>query len=230
MRSRIALSHSRLSTYNQCPRKFKLQFIDKVFTQDDKSEHLVRGDNVHKALETYVIKKISGQTNIPPSSLQEVETTRPLIDKIFEKFSFVSPEIQIAVDENFKKVDWFDKRAYYRTIVDILAINDDRGFAGDYKTGKIRDYSGFGGQLHLTGAVILSLYPAMELVSSAYIYVDHKKVHRHDFTRDELDNMITHFHSEHEKVNADHEFKPKVNEFCKWCPANKSQCEYSRKL
>lgn len=58
----IALSWSRLSDYQQCPLKFKLKYIekDKMFKEDEsQSPHLVRGSNVHKALENYVVQKQS---------------------------------------------------------------------------------------------------------------------------------------------------------------------------
>ena len=48
---RMALSYSRLSDFNQCPRKFYLKYVEKAanfqMKQEDKSIHLVRGDNVH---------------------------------------------------------------------------------------------------------------------------------------------------------------------------------------
>lgn len=79
---KYALSHSRLSDFNQCPLKFKLKYIDKAvnFQMDaTKSPHLVRGGNVHKALENYIIKVNAGEQNISESSLPEVEATKPFI-------------------------------------------------------------------------------------------------------------------------------------------------------
>src|ERR1043166_6297651 len=107
----IALSHSRLSDFNQCRLKFRLKYLDKAFPTEDmtKSPHLVRGANVHKSLENYVVKKRSGQENIPPSSLPEVEGTKPMIDKIFESYDEVLPETKLAVNPEWHKVDWFDE-------------------------------------------------------------------------------------------------------------------------
>jgi CRISPR/Cas system-associated exonuclease Cas4 (RecB family) len=226
----IALSHSRLSTYQQCPRKFKLQFLDKSFPKEDESPHLVRGSNVHKALENYIIKKASGQESIPASSLQEVERTKPLINNLFETFDVVYPEIQLAVDSDYVKCDWFGSNAYYRAIVDVLAMGEGRALAGDFKTGKIRDYDGWGGQLHLTSAMMMGAFPNIEEVHAVYIYVDHKQNYRETFTKSDLPKLREHFDEQYEIVNADKEFAPKSNEFCKWCPATKAQCHFSRKL
>lgn len=226
----IALSHSRLSTYQQCPRKFKLQFLDKAFPEEGKSIHLVRGDNVHKALENYVIKRMSGQAIID-TMLPEVERTIPLIETFFKQYDHIHPESQVSVNEKFEKVDWFSKDSYFRAIIDFLAIRGKDALAVDWKTGKVRDYDdNGGGQLHLTSTIVLSIMPEVEVVSTAYVFVDHKKTSKIDVHRSELPKLLDHFHGEYRKVNADTEFKPQTNEFCKWCAATKAQCPYSRKL
>lgn len=226
----IALSHSRLSDYDQCGLKFKLKYLDKAFPKEDDSPHLLRGSNVHKALENYVVKKISGEVNIPPSSLPEVEKTKPLVDKLFSEFEEVMPEAQLAVDIEWKQCDWFAKDAYYRAIIDVIAKGTTSALIGDWKTGKINDYSGWGGQLHLTATMVMSVFPQFEQVTTAYIYVDHKKTFPINFQRAELPALIKHFDEKSAEVNADKEFRPNPNPFCKWCPATKAQCRYSRKM
>ena len=44
-------SHSRLSCYEQCPQKFKLQYIDKVETEAEESVEMFLGSRVHETLE-----------------------------------------------------------------------------------------------------------------------------------------------------------------------------------
>lgn len=231
----IALSWSRLSDYNQCPLKFKMKYIDKepMFKEDEKdSPHLVRGANVHKALENYAIQKITNE-EVTTSSLPEVESTKPFIDRLFANYPQVIPESQIAINSQWQRVEWFDRSAYMRAIMDVIALRPEDAIIGDYKTGKMRDYdggpSGFG-QLHLSGAIALSLWPNIPKVTTVYIYVDHKKTLVKSFTQDDREKLVTHFTSEHDKVNSDKEFKPKVNEFCKWCPVTRKHCAYSRKI
>lgn len=232
---KFALSHSRLSDFNQCPNKFKLKYIDKAgnFKVDaDKSLHLIRGSNVHKALENYVVKINAGENDIRASSLPEVETTKPLITKIFAEYSKVYPELQVSVDQNWNNVEWFSKDSYYRAIFDLIALKPGYAFVGDYKTGKFTDYTPKGGygQLELASAVALSIWPEADVVDTSYIYVDHKKAVTKSYTRKDLPRLKDHFISEHEKVNSEVDFKPTVNEFCKWCEATKDQCPYSRKM
>ncbi len=44
-------SHSRLSTFEQCPQKFKLQYIDKVETEVEESIEAFLGSRTHETLE-----------------------------------------------------------------------------------------------------------------------------------------------------------------------------------
>ena len=231
----IALSWSRLSDYNQCPLKFKLKYIEKdpIFKEDDsKSPHLVRGNNVHRALENYVVQRTSGQ-EVKITSLPEVESTKPFVDRYIDNYEVIIPETQLAIDANWQRVEWFSSEAYLRVIFDLIAIRRDHCAIVDYKTGKMRDYdggpSGFG-QLHLSGAIALHMYPDIPKVTTIYAYVDHRQTVPKEFTQDDKVKLRNHFDEEHAKVNADKEFKPKVNEFCKWCPATRKQCPYSRKL
>lgn len=234
----IALSWSRLSDYNQCPLKFKFKYLEKhdLFKEDGtKSPHLVRGTNVHKALEDYVVAKTDPYTPYVPhvSSMKEVESTKPWVDNFINNYVQVLPETQIAVDQNWNRVEWFSRDAYYRVIMDLIAIRPSDIFIGDYKTGAFRDYDGGPsgkGQLHLSGAVALAMWPEIPEVMTAYAYVDHKKVITKKFTQEDKAGLIEHFDAESKKVNEDKTFRPTVNEYCKYCPATKAMCPYSRKL
>jgi len=228
----IALSYSRISDYRQCPGKFKLKYLDKApnfqIKDEDKSPALVRGGNIHKSLENYVISKLNGtEYNV---TMPEVMGTTPLIDKIMDNYN-VMPEKQIAIDENFKEVSWFAKNAYFRVILDLIGFGNDL-FLGDYKTGKLTDYIGTDdklGQLHMSALVGLSLWEEYESCTSVYIYVDHKIPVPIKVVRDDIKQMKEALIREHYEINSDIVFACKKNQYCKWCPATKSQCSFAVK-
>lgn len=233
----IALSWSRLSDYHQCPLKFKLKYLEKhhLFKEESTtSPHLVRGSNVHKALENYVIQSTSnGELEVKITSLPEVEATKPFVDRFLTNYTTVIPETQIAINRNWERVEWFSKDAYYRAILDLIALRPSDVAIIDYKTGKMRDYDGGPsgkGQLHLSGAISLHLWPDIPEVSTTYAYVDHKQTITKKFTQADRQELREHFDEEHNRVNSDTKFRPTVNEFCKWCPATRDMCPYSRKL
>jgi len=234
-RKRIALSHSRLNDYNQCPLKFKLKYLDKAkeFKIDmDKSPHLVRGTNVHEALEKVIVKINAGEKNLRMSSLPEVNTAMPLINSLFDNYQRVLPEAQIAIDDQWEHCEWFSHDAYYRAIFDAICLNKTEALIVDWKTGKFRDYTPPGGmgQLELSAAIALCLWPQMDSITTMYVYVDHKKTVKKTVTMADKERLMDHFKAEHEKVNADTDFIATTNQYCKWCEATKSQCRFSRKM
>lgn len=230
--ARIALSYSRISDYRQCPHKFRLKYIDKVpnfqLKDEDKSPALVRGGNIHKDLERYVTMKREGVVYEP--TLPEVIGATPLIDMLYANYNLY-PERQIAIDENFKEVSWYDKNAYFRVIYDLVGFGNDL-FLGDYKTGKMTDYSGSMselGQLHMSAVVGMSLWSEYSECSTVYIYVDHKKTIPVKFKQESLDPMKEKLQIEHDIINCDVNFMEKRNQYCKWCEATKDQCIHSKK-
>jgi len=233
----IALSYSRLSDYRQCPRKFKLKYLDKAknfqIDNNNKGPHLVRGENIHKGLEKYLIRKKAGEENIAPSSLDEVESTKPLINKLMTIYD-LHPEHQLAINANFEQVDWFSKDAWFRVIYDIIGFGPDL-LVGDYKTGKLTDYMGsleHPGQLHLSALVAMAIWPKYQSVYASYFYVDHKKPVDIRLNRAQhFDKLKETLQMEHAQVNAETEWAPCKNQFCNFCEATKQQCpDFSRKM
>lgn len=234
---KLALSHSRLSDFNACPRKFQLKYIEKAKNMliDDaqKSVHLVRGQNVHKALEKYVIRVNAGEEGIAESSLPEVENTKPYLAKLFTEYSQIIPEQQISINSDYQQVEWFAKESYWRAIFDLIAIGESTAVIADYKTGKFKEYdagpTGYG-QLHLSALIGLSLMPHIESVECNYLYVDHRKSIKYSFTPADLPKLRSHFDAEHSKINNEVTFDPTKNEYCTYCDATKAQCPYSKKM
>lgn len=228
----IALSYSRISDYRQCPHKFNLKYLDKApnfqLKDEDKSPALVRGGNIHKSLDRYIRNKLDKQPNDITSP--EVARTAPLIDGIMDNYN-VSPEKQIAIDSNFKEVSWYSKDAYFRVIMDLIGWGSDL-LIGDFKTGKLTDYTGSMaklGQLHMSAIVGFALWPEYEFCSSIYIYVDHQKVIPTRFKNSDFEPMKEQLIIEHETINSDVYFKATKNQFCRYCEATSAQCNYSTK-
>jgi hypothetical protein len=239
----IALSWSRLKTYNECPRKFNLQFISKSFKEEEKSIHLIKGEQLHKQLEDYVSAK-NGAMPMPLGFSPEVRQTLPYVDKLFANFSGgVYPEVQIACKQDWSPTEWFAKDTAWRSIWDVTALSPVAMFIGDYKSGKVYPYGDGYGQLHLSAAMGLKRYPDVPEITTAYIYIEHKVIETAKLTREpsdavdkkgrpvpHLQQVIEHFDREFAKVNAEVKWEPTPNENCKWCPATKGQCKFSRKL
>lgn len=237
----IALSWSRLQTYEQCPRKFMLSYINKTFKEEEKSIHLIKGEQLHKQMEDYVLAR-NGQAQMPLGFSPEVRQSLPYVDKLFDVFTNVYPEAQVAATIEWKPTEWFSKDVAWRAIWDVTALAPNSCFIGDWKSGKVYPLNQGFGQLHLSAVMALERWPEVPETRAAYIYLEHQKVQkvhvvREPGRRDAEGNPIPHlaevradFERRFEVVQMEKEWAPRANEHCKWCPATRAQCPLSRKL
>ena len=221
MKVPIALSYSRLSTYQDCPYKFKSQYIDKDYPDESDNPHFARGSRIHKQLEDYTIWSLNKTETVgsEPAMSAEAGNGRNIINNVVDNYDSVVPERQLAANMDWVKCDWYAKptEVKYRAIVDLMAIRGDEGLMIDWKTGKVREYAGFGGQLHLSGSMIMSMLPSLETLKLTYMYVDHKQSSSIELKRSDLQENVEHFNEQYEIVNNDEEFKPTKHKYCNFC-------------
>ncbi len=227
----IALSYSRISDFRQCKKKFKLKYVDKAqnfYDESLKGPHLIRGGNVHKELQGYIEKKKSGK-ELQKSSLPEVESTKVLINNLMQLYD-IYPELQVAVNDKFNRVDWYSKEAWFRVIFDVVGFGKEL-LVIDWKTGKFNDYSGSleePGQLHLSSLIAMAMWPGFEFVKNGYIFLDFKKTVMLDLNRGKhFDLLKEKLVEEHSTINAEEKFEENSGRFCYFCPANSAQCSGS---
>ena len=238
----IALSWSRLSTFMQCPKQFHLKFISKTFKEEEKSTHLIKGEELHKQLEDYALAR-NGQKAMPVGFSPAVRETLPYVDKLFNLYDSIYPEAQLAADVQWKPTDWFAPNTAWRSIWDITGLKAQTCFVGDYKSGRIYPYGDGFGQLHLSAVMGLNRFSDVPEITAAYIYIEHKQVMPVRVTREPTDQVDakgkkvphlkevqTYFDNWFEKVQMEKEFAPIANDNCKYCQATRAQCQYSRKL
>jgi len=230
----MALSHSRINDFDQCPLKFKLKYITKAanFKFDGSSPHLVKGQKIHKYLEDFVNDRKAG-VEVNENSLDAVENGKEITDRYLDEYGVENcfAELQLAVDVNWEPCDWFAPQTYMRAIVDFSAYGHHKALAVDYKSGKFTKYtpeSGFG-QLELTAGFIFALKPEIEVVNTSYAYVEHRKLVNKQYTQADKIPIIDYFDKKSIEVNAEEKFLPKKNRFCNWCEATKSQCPHGTK-
>jgi len=237
----LALSWSRLNTYMQCPRKFHLEYITKSFPKEEKSIHLVKGEQLHKQLEDYVLAK-NGHATMPLGFSPEVRNALPYVDRLYTLYQGVYPEAQVATRVDWTPTEWFAKDTAWRAIWDAVCLSPNTAFIVDWKSGKINPYGEGFGQLHLSALIALERFKDVAEVNAAYVYIEHQKVTPIKVVREagqvtaegkpipHVAQLRTYFDQKFETVQLEKAWEPIPNEFCKWCPATKAMCKFSRKL
>lgn len=230
-----AWSYSRLDTFETCPYRAKLEYIDRVPKPElvpppGKDEHpLERGNRVHAAAEHYITREI----NLIPELELLADDFVAAKARYREKPGLCVVEEEWAFDEDWRQTGWSSDTAWGRLKLDLGLVSDDarKMRVVDVKTGK--KYAGKHvqqGQLY--AAVSFLRYPDVEEIDTEFWYVDsgektkktYKKIHGEIF-RDAFDQRAKLM------TNAT-SFPPKSSAYaCRFCPYGEGRdgnkyCEY----
>lgn len=215
----IAHSYSSLKAWRDCPRLHREKHVNKS-VKDPGSASMQRGSRVHAQLENLVNRKPPGAMEVP---LQDrikrlVATLYRLRDK-----GAVLTERKLAVDREGKKIDFFDKKAWIRAVVDVLWLETPgktRAFVVDWKTGAVRVDPL---QADVTSYVLRRVY-GVDQPRFAFAYVEHDKIVDATPASDPakpVEELIA-------QVEADlaYDAEPRQCYMCRFCPVK--WCEYNK--
>jgi hypothetical protein len=212
----MALSFSRLSVFEQCQARFDYQYVSKR-VQDQANEASAYGDRVHKVLEA----KGRGENIIAadPETLSTLEQWGGLVDTLTDRPGEKLFEQQMAVNQQLQPVDWFAQDVWIRAIADVLIVDGDTAFVGDWKTGKVKDNPT---QLQLFALMVFWHYPQVQTVKTAFIWLKYKDITDARYERRFAGALWNAIKPRLDKVQEVIElgvFKTKPGPLCPWCPA-----------
>ena len=200
----MAISVSKINSFDSCKLKYKLQYIDKV--KQDEPHCFKKGKEVHKKLE-----------NISESS----ESFKTL--KVLEKYKDVilngkrEEKIGLKVlNGTVVPCDFKDSDAFFHGIIDVLGV----GYLLDYKTGKSKSFKEQDWtQLMYYSAWYFLKNPDARTVTIAYLYVDHDTENAIIISRDHLNEILKKILKKAIEITK-YEGNPTDEHTCNW------QCEY----
>jgi hypothetical protein len=217
---KITWSHSALKDYENCARKYHEVRVLKNYKQDS-TEQIRYGEELHKAAEEYVTG-----TPLP----QQFDFIQPTLDALLAKEGTKHAELKLALDVDLQPCDWFSKDTWVRGIVDLLILDTENKTAWvvDYKTGnnKYPDKE----QLDLMALLTFAIYPEIEQVNAALLFVVKNSITKHKVVRAEADALWWRYRERIAKIAASHThsvWNPKQSGLCPWCPVR--TCEFHPK-
>ena len=169
-----AVGFSKLECFRQCPQKFKFQFIDKKKTKG--SAAMERGSKMHENIESY----LNGWTK---DLIPENQSFQKELDVL--KTKDYHAEQALGFDREWRLLeDWFVKGTWLRVKMDAYFIEDGKGTAIDFKSGKYRVPSTEQVELYAVG--LHAKHPELTQVTAEYWYLDTGEVYRRMYSADEL--------------------------------------------
>lgn len=201
-------SFSKISTYKECPLKYKYRYIDKLPSKP--SIHLIKGSKVHKLLENY--------ENITPGEYFDVVRNfaeSELGQEILSKPSI--REHKIKLDARLRANDELKKdETRFIGFIDRINVHDGVDLI-DFKTGKYKEpkYQDFE-QLILYSLYMFDKFDIDE-IKLRFVYVEHNIENTLIFKRESADFYRTQLKADIEKIENDTEFKKCPGPLCPWC-------------
>ncbi len=199
-------SYSKLKNYRTCPRRYYDIDVQKLYGEET-SEALDYGNKVHKAWEDRISKGVP----FTPEFAAFEEAAQRLL-KVPGK---IMVEQQLAIREDLVACTWFDKKTWYRSKADYLAINGPVALAIDYKTGKILEDAE---QLALMAECVFSHYPEVQAVRTEYWWLADDAATKEIFYRNKRHETWARILPKVNELKAAHDtttFPPKPNGLCR---------------
>jgi hypothetical protein len=209
----FAWSYSKLKNYESCPKRhYHIDVAKDV--KEEESEQLSWGNDVHKAL----ADRIAKGTELP----YPMRSYEHWVERILKTPGELLVEQKLAITEDFSPCTFFDGKAWYRAVGDVIKINGPVALIADWKTGKILEDSV---QLALSAACVFAHYPSIKMVRSEFIWLKEDASSRVDMGRADMPGMWKGLWPRIEALKHAHEtneYPAKPGFLCKkWCPVSK---------
>lgn len=229
----IKLSASSMKTYEQCPRKYYFNYIEKVPTKH--WEHFDLGNLCHKTLEIFH-KEYMNKTDVDKRSLEQMmgfgfslarkdfpdmreELLADAKGMLLKYLSLIKKEgvpIVKGVETSFT----FNvtDNVLIRGFIDRLDITKDKGYKiVDYKTTKNEKYlDEF--QLLIYGLWLRNNYPDVKNFEGSYVLLRHdSKEKKYKFTMEDVDKVEKKIIKYADMIRDEDSWVPIPTRLCNWC-------------
>lgn len=211
----VAWSYSGLSTFERCPKQFKLVRIDKR-VKDVPGKAAQRGIKVHNEIEARI-------KNGTPLS-DEIAWLDPVIEQLLNTpHDICEAEKEIAFTKDLTPCKWTDwNRVWHRSKLDVYFEGGGGtvGIAIDWKTGGVRTYQT---QADTYAAVLFKYRPKLLFIQVNFFFIDDKSQAQYTYDRkiaDDLwDELMVRVQALQD-ADADDCWPAQPGEHCRWCAAS----------
>jgi len=231
-----SFSYSKLKLYQECPRAYKFEYIDKIEAPFRKIA--IIGKLAHQCFHTYteylMKKKLRSDITIMPqvaekilaqSGIPDDEELMAEVKELAERFTrgfvlnldtFYGSEIKLAIDEEGHQVDWKADNAFFRGILDRIDIEDNRVLITDYKTGW--EITKDRAQLETYAWMAKTIFPQIDTFYVEHYFVRYNVKRYSELSTKDIERAERRVRRIVRKIQKDKEFSPTPSARCSWCP------------
>ena len=207
-------SFSKIKSFEQCPKQFYHEKVLKEYPFVP-TQATIYGNAFHKAAELYI------KDNEPLPD--EFQFAQNFLDTLAAKRGVKFCERKMGVKENLEACDFYDKRAWFRGIADLLIIDvlGEIAWVIDYKTSKSSRYADKG-QLELMALTVFAHFPEIKKVRAGLVFVLVNDLVKHTYEEQDKADLWEKWIAKHNGLRAAAEsdtWNARPNGLCKrHCP------------
>jgi ATP-dependent exoDNAse (exonuclease V) beta subunit len=168
-----------------------------------------RGTAAHKVFEDYILGKTE--------DLGEHEYYRNYLEHL--RLAGAKPEFPIALDKNWKEVEWDAPDRWWRGVLDLVALAPTEVVIVDWKTGN--EYSDHKDQREIYAAAYHAKDPTREHIRVIHTYVDKRQNTMSLYHATDIPAIRKEWEEKIEEMFNDETFIPNPGFYCR-------SCQYSR--
>lgn len=209
-------SYSKISTHQQCNRKFKYVYIDKVKPGKKDLTALLKGGAVHNIFENY---PNPGTHKLAPKYQHIFDNF--IKTKLGEKYVKTDSirEYSFGLTEDLQITTYAAKDALFRGFVDHICIIENVLHLIDWKTGKLKEqrWQSYD-QLMFYAIYFFQKYSHVNTIRISYVYVEHNEA-ENDIVleRKYLQNYVNDLMSLIYAAENDIQFQKCPSKLCDYC-------------
>jgi hypothetical protein len=212
-------TYTKIKNYETCAKRYFHYDLQKDIREPE-TEQLRAGNELHAVFEARVKK---GE-ELPLGYTQYEKLLASIVNAPGKTYG----EQKLAITKDFTPVAFFGKGAWLRVIIDCAKVDGERALVFDWKSGRPSDDLT---QLQINAAVIFHHLPAVQRVRAAFVFVNHDKIEKAEFLREDLPEIWSEILPRVravEKARQEMNFPPKPSGLCKrYCAV--THCPYHGK-
>jgi len=204
----MKLSKSKILCYQQCPLKFKFQYIDKI--QKPKPPALEKGIEIHSLIEGILRGQPNGEKDKYPGVIDNVQGFLKWMESI-----------NLRPDKDMIECYVVDKDKDIHGYIDAVFIGDELAII-DWKSGKPKTIDDVRFELSLYALMFYMTFGKKPDVIGAY-YVEHDKFVYEELTDESINNAIINVNIARLGMSSGC-FDKQPSYLCGWCEY-REECE-----
>ena len=220
-------SFSKISYFDTCAHKFKLQYIDEIKVPFTMNFALKKGKYVHEYIENDLVGKPLPLIKEDMGEPEEVRSVKKLIESLYDNNNYQTIkktvknsddfhiELGIGFDENWNPTTYEDA-VLFRGFIDLYLIKGDFGVIIDHKTGKFKEKQDFS-QNEIYSLWLMKAIPTLEKVKLMFHYVEHDKMNIKVVTRDDMEYIENKFKQKLNLAETEEKFEKSITKLCLYC-------------